>query len=560
MLGAMYAAHFGLNESAFSIAPDPRFLFMSGSHREAMAHLVYGLQAGGGIVLLTGEVGAGKTTLCRAFLGQLPAGCHVAYLYNPQLSRQELLQAINEEFGAGPAPAGQGLKALVDTLQRHLLAVHGRGEQCLLVVDEAQGLDAKRLELLRLLTNLETSQRKLLQVMLVGQPELAQRLAEPALRQLEQRIVARSHLAALSPDETADLVRHRLAVAGLTGACPFDAAALRAVHRASDGIPRRVNRVCERAMLAAYAAGRSRIDAALVRQAADEVTRGAGAPPRSALRLRRPSTPALAAGTMGAALATVAGLLAWPPGPRSDSPEGTVVAAPAAVAEPAARPTVVPGEGPARLPDSPPSASSPGAPTPSTAMHVDPVDAFESFDAGWSALRDLWVEDSPPGDCTPGDSMTVGLACHRGLADLELLRRLDRPVLLELEPQGWLLLLGMGSERLTVRGRLGEADLAPQALHAAWAGRFVTLWRLPPGKADRTAGHDGAWVHDRLSALQGPLHGALARQPRDAQLRQRVFAFQHSQGLPLDAVAGPLTLMQLNRASGVKEPRLRPAP
>src|SRR3990167_3503980 len=223
----MYADFFGLKQSPFSIAPDPRYLFMSERHREALAHLLYGVQGGGGFVLLTGEIGAGKTTVCRCFLEQVPAHCQVAYIFNPKLSVIELLQSVCHEFGV-PLPGDPGaatVKTCVDALNAHLLAAHAQGRQGLLIIDEAQHLSAEVLEQLRLLTSLETNEPKLLQIILIGPPELRALLAGAGMEQLAQRVIARFHLGTLTAPETAAYVAHRLAVAGLPGANPFDAAA-----------------------------------------------------------------------------------------------------------------------------------------------------------------------------------------------------------------------------------------------------------------------------------------------------------------------------------------------
>jgi general secretion pathway protein A len=243
----MYAHHFGLTQDPFSIAPDPRYLFMSERHREALAHLLFGVGdaragsrgTGGGFVLLTGDIGTGKTTICRCFLEQIPAGCHVAYIFNPKLSVTELLQSICEEFHitlAQAAVRSPTVKDYVDALNAFLLRSHAAGESCLLIIDEAQNLAPDVLEQLRLLTNLETNERKLLQIVLIGQPELRTMLARPELEQLAQRVIARFHLDALSASESTQYIEHRLAVAGHSGALPFDRQALqRTAHCLSAG-------------------------------------------------------------------------------------------------------------------------------------------------------------------------------------------------------------------------------------------------------------------------------------------------------------------------------------
>src|SRR5688572_17831409 len=218
----MYAPFFGLRQEPFSIAPDPRYLFMSERHREALAHLLYGVKGGGGFVLLTGEIGAGKTTVCRCFLEQIPKRCNVAYIFNPKLTVIELLKSVCDEFRIpcplqGPGPAT--VKDYVDPLNHFLLRTHSVGQNNVLIIDEAQNLSADVVEQLRLLTNLETSERKLLQIILIGQPELRDMLAHPELEQLAQRIIARYHLGPLSEAETEQYIQHRLAQAGMTGHC-----------------------------------------------------------------------------------------------------------------------------------------------------------------------------------------------------------------------------------------------------------------------------------------------------------------------------------------------------
>ena len=254
----MYMRFFGLKQEPFSLAPDPRYLYMSKRHREALAHLLYGVGGGGGFVLLSGEIGAGKTTVCRCFLEQIPKRCNVAYIFNPKLTVFELLKTVCEEFHIPVEHQGPGvptIKDYLDPLNEFLLKTHAVGQNNLLIIDEAQNLSADVLEQLRLLTNLETSERKLLQIILIGQPELRTMLARPELEQLAQRVIARFHLKALSSKETEHYIRHRLSVAGMTRAIPFDRKALQRIHDIARGVPRRINLLCDRAMLGAYAHG-----------------------------------------------------------------------------------------------------------------------------------------------------------------------------------------------------------------------------------------------------------------------------------------------------------------
>src|SRR5213594_214841 len=253
----MYAQYFGLSERPFSLAPDPRYLYLSDVHREALAHLLYGIGEGGSFVLLTGEVGTGKTTVCRALLEQLPPDVDVAMIFNPRLTSVELLAAACDEL-------------MVDTLSHALLEAHGRGRRTVLIIDEAQSLSGTVLEEIRLLTNLETTRDKLLQVILIGQPELAELLARPELRQLAQRVTARYHLRPFTEEETRAYVQHRMEVAGQRQPV-FEAGAVRVAHRLAHGVPRRLNTICDRALLGAYAAGLTRVTAPIVRRAALEV-------------------------------------------------------------------------------------------------------------------------------------------------------------------------------------------------------------------------------------------------------------------------------------------------
>ena len=268
----MYLSHYGLAEPPFAITPDPRFVFLGERHRDALAHLLYGIGQGGsgGFVQLTGEVGTGKTTLCRLVLGQLPADVRIALVLNPKQTPLELLESVCAELQVPQATRRRSLKTQVDALNEYLLQAYADGLRVVLMIDEAQELSRELLEQVRLLTNLETDTQKLLQIVLIGQPELRETLARPGLRQLAQRITARYHLTPLQPAETAAYLRHRLSVAGAS-AFPFEDKAVARLHALSGGVPRLLNVLGDRALVAGYVHGRQRVDARLVDLAAAEV-------------------------------------------------------------------------------------------------------------------------------------------------------------------------------------------------------------------------------------------------------------------------------------------------
>lgn len=273
----MYKEYFGLKEDPFSIAPDPQFLYMSDRHREALAHLIYGMKADSGFVLLTGEVGTGKTTVCRCLLGQIPENSEIAFILNPKLSVIELLATICDELEISYPAGHSSVKIFIDRINNYLLDAHGQGKQTVLIIDEAQNLSVDVLEQIRLLTNLETDKRKLLQVIMLGQPELNLMLERSELRQLAQRVTARYHLEPLSRDEIEGYLSHRLAVAGVERPL-FPVKTINKLYRLTGGVPRIINLLCDRALLGAYVKGENIVSPTLLAEAGNEVfgRRGAG--------------------------------------------------------------------------------------------------------------------------------------------------------------------------------------------------------------------------------------------------------------------------------------------
>ena len=561
----MYASFFGLSKEPFSISPDPRFLFMSEQHREALAHLLYGLGGGGGFVLLTGEVGAGKTTVCRCFLEQVPAHCRVAYIFNPKLSVAELLQTVCGEFGI-PLPAQAGsVKAHVDALNTFLLAGHAEGRQAVLVIDEAQSLSAEVLEQLRLLTNLETAERKLLQIILIGQPELREMVARPELEQLAQRIVARYHLGALSFAETQQYIQHRLSVAGPSAPLPFSAAALARIHALSGGVPRRINLLADRALLGAYAQGQQRAERSTVQQAAREVFGGA-APAWFSVRRAAWRMPALAALAGVAVLALVwavlrsgsepepSAVVAAVTGPRALA-SASALSAPASSAASPAGPRAWPAAS-ASASASASAAAAPQAPVLTSdlgpllaAAHSNPATAWRELALRWNVA----IGDGEP--CAA--AAQARLACYRNAGGgLTVVRQLERPGVVSLRKGDgtvFALLVALDEQQATLQVGSQRFVLPLVALAGAWRGDFASFWRLPPGWADTPDGGSDpaarAWLEQGLTGA-----GFTAGAP----LAERVRGFQITQGLPPDGRAGAMTVMRLNRAAGIDEPRLKP--
>jgi len=585
----MYAQFFGLKHEPFSIAPDPRYLFMSERHREALAHLLYGVNGGGGFVLLSGEIGAGKTTVCRCFLEQVPRRCNVAYIFNPKLTVVELLKSICDEFHvpyehSGPhfAQVPPTVKDYVDPLNEFLLRTHAVGQNNLLVIDEAQNLSAEVLEQLRLLTNLETNDRKLLQIILIGQPELRTMLARPELEQLAQRVIARFHLEALSPAESEKYIAHRLQVAGMTGTMPFDREARARIHALSRGIPRRINLLADRSLLGAYASGKSRIDRQIVDKAAIEVFGTLGRPQagRSAPQRRViVAAAALAGVALGGVIGAAAiGALQRPSanaalasGAAASAPKAgasaaaSSAAATLAKAGPAAASTAASGAGASR-------STSPNAPSDTIAVTpaADPAELLAALGAAARNERDAWRELAQAWGANFAEGEPCQLAvrqrlqCFRGSGSLASLRQLDRPAILTLRGEHdeplYAVMSGLGPQSAVLQTATARRSVSLLTLAQMWRGEFATLWRVPEGYR-ASSGEDsgnaaGQWIAARLTALQGSPRASDARET-DVPLKSRISAFQMTQGLKPDGLAGPMTYMQLNRISGVDEPKLQ---
>jgi general secretion pathway protein A len=516
----MYLEYYGLKEAPFSITPDPRYVFLSERHRDALAHLLYGIGKGGsgGFVQLTGEVGTGKTTLSRLLLEQLPENTRVALVLNPRISSVEMLETICEELKLDIAEQRGSVKGLVDVLNAYLLDAYAQGLRVVLIIDEAQELSIESLEQVRLLTNLETPTQKLLQVILLGQPELRDKLHQPELRQLAQRITARYHLTPLDRGETEAYVRHRLAVAG--GArSPFSRLGLRALYQRSGGIPRLVNVIADRALMAGFAREQDSIGERLVDRAADETLPGT-----ARYWMHRYGRWAAAA----AAVTLIIGAWSyfqWQPAP------------PAAVTPAVA--TQIPNKHQDSLEQ-----------LRAAIAHNTESDlsAWTQLLARWQVSGDISVHDAAhcPGVIAPG------VGCLHGSGTIEQLARFDRPLILQLHDgnaHADALLQDVDAQhvRITIGSEsrvLTKADLA-----GVWSGEFAAVWRtpaeVPATLRQGDAGPGVAWVKARLARMDGKTADA-GPAYFDAALEARVRTLQTAYGIRPDGVVGPETLFALS--------------
>ncbi|KAA3652226.1 MAG: hypothetical protein DWP95_00165 [Proteobacteria bacterium] len=502
----MYLDFFNLNKPPFAITPDPAFVYLSEKHHESLAHLIYGVTRGGGagFVQLTGEVGTGKTTLSRLFLQQLPADTHAALILNPNQSPQELLVAIFREFNLSTHGTGKQLDAMVNRLNEQLLEWWQKGENTLIIIDEAQNLPQPTLEQLRLLTNLETAEHKLLQIILIGQPELKTTMARKDLRQLAQRITTRFHLLPLNRTETMAYIRHRMAVSSAapqqtTTAEPqilskqgvFSWPALQAVYRYSKGIPRLINILCDRALLVAYTQESPRVRYRHIQQAQRELhdqTSNRGYFRAVGLMV-----------FMGFAV-----LAAWYLYSESN---------------------LTPVEHTKPMP---------------TTSQPTMIDA-PAVNISWQRYFQLWQLQPglfwPNLDC-PEMALT-GMACYHKQGNLSQIAALDTPVILQLNNQTAVLLTGLTKQHVTLSTRQGSQTISHQDLNQFWLGHYRILWPIAPSLINGTIKQQRQWA---LSVAQ-----LLAEQPEltEADLTGWIKTFQQQHGLHADGIIGRETQMAL---------------
>jgi general secretion pathway protein A len=540
----MYTSFFGLIEKPFAITPDPRYLYLSERHAEALAHLLYGINEAGGFIQLTGEVGTGKTTIVRTLLSRVPQHADVAVILNPRVTATEFLLTICEELGLGLDEADRtSAKEMVDALNRRLLAAHSDGRRVIVIVDEAQNLSADVLEQVRLLTNLETATHKLLQIILIGQPELRELLDRSELRQLAQRITGRYHLNPLSKLETQEYVRHRLRVAGAAGEI-FTPAALREVYRLSSGIPRVINVCCDRALLGAYTLERRKVTPALVRRAASEVYGRRFAP----LWL---GWVAGAITLAGVAVMVYAGITVWHNPPLGLRPATKT-------------PTLTPGA--AARAEHLPVATAAAATTAAAAAPADkppPLQALlasntadTSDAAAFRRLLSLWgtamADDHDP--C--GQAQKAGLACLDQRGSWAQVRALNRPAILTLSDdrgQRYRVVLSALDDSYATLD-LGEHNVRVplDELSRDWFGEFTLVWKPKTPRTRQLSlgmrGDEVRWLRRSLNALHGAASDPDADDIYDQDLAIAVQNFQREHRLNVDGIAGLQTQVVLDTA------------
>ena len=535
----MYTSFFGLNEKPFTITPDPRYLFMSERHGEALAHLVYGVTEGGGFIQLTGEVGTGKTTLVRTLLGQIPAEVDIALILNPQLSALEFLLAICEELGIAIAVEDKkSAKPLVDALNQHLLDAHSRGRRVILLVDEAQNLSAEVLEQLRLLTNLETARQKLLQIILIAQPELREKLAQENLRQLAQRITGRYHLEPLSADEASRYIDHRLRVAGALTEI-FNPAAKREVFRLSGGVPRIMNVICDRALLGAYTLEKRTIDKPLITKAATEVSGQAMTP-----MLLKWALPIIGVAALGFAT-----LALWPNFDDKEVPANdTHVEIPVdPIVEEAAATT---------------------AETPPAKLDIKSLlSAHDDFDS-FNILFDQWNVhyDAIPGTACE-QAIAADLRCYFQRGSWTTLLQLDRPALITLtgnDGASWqVALIGLTETEAQLLVNGSEITVPVADLTHYWFGQFMILWRPPNANEQQigpgTRSPNVVWLRESLAEInKRNLEFTGDGDVFDDQLATLLIEFQRRHRLDADGIAGLKTQIIINSMlESNQSPRLK---
>ena len=557
----MYNSYFGFSEKPFTIAPNPHFLFMSKRHQEALAHMLYGLQGEGGVMVLTGEVGTGKTTICKHLLEKIPENTDVAYIINPRQSETEMLASLCDELHITYSD-NYSIKSLTDALNQYLLDAYSKGRHTVLIIDEAQNLEISVLEQLRLLTNLETNDKKLLQIMLLGQPELVDILNRKDLRQLAQRITSRYHLTPLHKEEMVAYIHHRLSIAGVSNQNLFPKPVLDLLFEYSGGIPRLINLIADRALLGTYASENKQVDKVILQQARNEVLGETAY--TTASTTRQSALPYIL-------LLVAATVLLWVWN-ASNTPLNTdmVVAKPSLHVQTTPKPALkIKEEAKSKATQE----NTPMMKTPKVAdakaiqtAKVQHIPSTTHVNQAFVPLFQAWdIMYNPEAD---GDACTFAqrhqLRCLRQLGGIAAMRSLDKPAVLSISNEEGLkaysTVLKLAGTKATLASEDDDAEVALSSLALFSHNDFTLLWKAPKGyDAPVRPGHSGALVATLAEQVTQALHQSWIGAPRtqyDDTLKEQVKTLQRQEGLSPDGVAGPLTWIHINALNHTASPSL----
>ncbi len=551
---SIYLQHFALKREPFSIVPDPGFLYPSISHRQAVAHLKYGLDREGGFILLTGEVGTGKTTLTRTMIKRIPPHVRVAYILNSKLNTTDVLASICDELNIQlPEDAELSFtKKCIDALNHDLLAAHAEGKKTLVVIEEAQNLTPEVLETLRLLSNLETSTQKLLHILLVGQPELLDILAREELRQLNQRVVSRFHLSPLDKNDLSNYVNHRLQRAGAKKAI-FEPACIAVLFRLTGGVPRLINLVCHQALVAAYASGQTSVSAKLVSQAAAEILSEKKTTSRAKAGL------AVAAAVIFAALA----LAAVYQSPSLFSPLG-------------AAPKPVVAESEVLDAEKPQAEVQMTEDVDRRPVEEVPKDRPVSLGTPFTALLAVWGIGAA--EVYSEEELSSVADRHQlrmektTAASLSAIENVNRPGIVWLRGENGYLktyfLAGLDASTVSLQDRQGKTTMARERFADNWNGTYLYLWKPPLGYGSSLAVTAGSanrlqansqvveWLQRQLQAADQSIERVISGGRYTPAVAQQVLRFQQQQGLAADGILGRETVMRFNQFTDNATPRL----
>lgn len=559
----MYNDFFGFKNTPFTIAPDPRFLFMSERHRDALAHLLYGIGSGGGFVMLTGEVGTGKTTVCRCLLEQLSSNVRLAYILNPKLNAIELMATMCDELGIQYQPGEQSLKAFTDLLRDYLLSNHEYGLNTVLMIDEAQNLSVEVMEQIRLLTNLETNEKKLLQIILIGQPELQELLAKKELRQLAQRVTARYHLKPLDLNETASYIEHRLRVAGLQRSL-FKSTAIKEIHKASGGVPRLINVISDRALLGTSVEKKSMVSVPIVKRAIKEVL---GEEEQDSHKSHNGFLWLTAT-----CLLLIAVLAYWLvpqyypqwlslPGPQQSGIAEQKQSVQTINDEDAVNQTTTTAEEEMKKI---PAAKSNGE-------IAQELWGEQSWDrTGITSARNLfalWGVTYYPYQSSRSCDFAVGynLSCDSGMADWAYIKQLNRPLNLKFgtETSGifWGTLKAIEGEYFVLQFGDNEVRMKQAQLNPLWLGEYQLFWKMPDGFVEQTSIGDSGpvvrWLTDAIFTIDN-----INIMPADRfnkEVETWLLQFQQNHGLVADGILGKHSVIMINNQVVNNIPKLIPS-